>query len=657
MVLGPVVAWLVVAGCVVAMAWCPAPGKTSLAQSFFGGWGGTYEALPVFGAVPEVAGADASVITVRNADELKALPVSAKAIRVTGFMWPEDCKEVYPRLKALESIEFAGHTGTDGEMLAALAKCPKLKRVISPESSSGIDTPEGLDALRQMKALEHLDCQFERSGLSAILSVLAELPAVSVLRLYEYTSFTSDGNKAASARGVGRLAALKELNLRGTTVDATAMGEIVALPALRKAAFDHSTFDAEAAARLGELALKAESLSLRYCRLHAGATFALSAEIAAKAGGSPPVLADLDLSCAFLGGTEAGSSLVASLASLTGLHRLDLSCYVAADPQGASAPGPVSPEALMTLAGLKELREVNLGGHNVNGDVLAKLASGVPKLESLGLSACPDEGLTKEALGQLASFRGLRRIDLASTGAGKDHAEVLAGVARPLEVSFASCKNFGDDACDKLAVSTTIISLDVSGTTVSDKGLKSLAKLPELTRLNLSGTIRCTPASWPSMPKLEVLWLDNCCVGDKGMPTAAKVPKLAALSISGGKYTRITGESVKVIAKYRNLRHLDFTGVKATDVQVGELRGMSKLEWLILGEDGLTKNNEPVKGLLGAGGFGKLRRLDVRLFAASGGDGATATFARMEMVPKLEEALVKRLPGVRITVRTEYRDG
>lgn len=654
-------ALLLLLGVVSALSIAPSDQWSVQAQeSFSGFWGGEWEALPSFGSVPEVANEPAAAIVGNKAD-LDALPATTKAIVLNGHVDIDALVTKLPTLKALESLETRQGGSIDADVLRALASCPAFKRLATPDDQRVTEKIEGRDALGKLKALEYLECNFEKGTLGALLSVLSGCPKLSTLKLHEFQSFFSEDPKESSAVGISKLTALKHVELRGTKIDEPAMLEIVGLPQLQRLDLNHSTLSQEASSQLWNLACKVEVLSLSFCRFVTTASFeepeSSDSSEEGKAHVLVPKLRELDLSSTFYDGDGAGLMMMGSLGGIPTLQKLDFTCYSGYDEKTKTVQGRVLPDYIMHLAALKELRVARLDGHHVNAEVLKKLAEGATKLETLGLSMCPEEDLTVEAFGHLKSFPQLREVDLSHTIVGPEHAAALATIARPLDLRFRNCKNFTDDACEKLGASKTITSVDVSLNLVTEKGLKALAKLPELKQLNLSGCHRCTPSAWPSTPKLQVLWLDDSGVGDKGMPTSSKAGNLEALSIGIGPRTRITGASIENTLKFKKLRYLDLSGTKPTETQLAELKGLAKLEWLILPESGLAKGDEPVSILLGAGGFAKLKRLDVRLFASFDGKGPATTFTRMELPSKLDKSLRRRLPGVRVTVRAEMMPG
>ena len=101
------------------------------------------------------------------------------------------------------------------------------------------------------------------------------------------------------------------------------------------------------------------------------------------------------------------------------------------------------------------------------------------------------------------------------------------------------------------------------GAQITDEGLKEVAKLQNLTELNLN-PIKIT---------------------DTGFKEVAKLQKLITLSLWGGK---ITEAGLKEVAKLQNLSELDLREIQITDAGLKELAKMQKLEEINLSNTKIT---------------------------------------------------------------------
>jgi internalin A len=88
----------------------------------------------------------------------------------------------------------------------------------------------------------------------------------------------------------------------------------------------------------------------------------------------------------------------------------------------AGESGPMRTDLVRAIAELKDLRVLKLGYTNITADGLGILG-GLPKVERLGLEACPRIG--DEAAAELANWKSLKSVDLQETKVTEKGAEAL----------------------------------------------------------------------------------------------------------------------------------------------------------------------------------------------------------------------------------------
>jgi hypothetical protein len=98
------------------------------------------------------------------------------------------------------------------------------------------------------------------------------------------------------------------------------------------------------------------------------------------------------------------------------------------------------------------------------------------------------------------------------------------------------------------AMGTQLKTLDLSWTTLGDKGVESLSRFTNLTSLDLSNTQVTDKGLSPlrSLQHLEVLYFDNTAVSDKGISVLKQISTLRELNVSN---TDVTDEGVEEFKK------------------------------------------------------------------------------------------------------------
>ena len=198
------------------------------------------------------------------------------------------------------------------------------------------------------------------------------------------------------------------------------------------------------------------------------------------------------------------------------------------------------------------------------------------------LAAWEKAGLSREevAVWEKAGFQsGWMRLqnDLAvsfsSSLDGADASRAVPGFAYR-----AHTQSFGAfvavEKWDSLPKPTGKFGLDLTGTQVTDVGLKEVAKFQRLTMLCLQLCGKITDSGFKEGAKLQQLTsvnLESSNVSDAGLKELAQLRQLAQFSLFYGK--QITDAGLKELAQLNKLRSLDLRSCKqVTDAGLAELK-------------------------------------------------------------------------------------
>jgi Leucine-rich repeat (LRR) protein len=305
-----------------------------------------------------------------------------------------------------------------------------------------------------------------------------------------------------------------------------------------------------------------------------------------------------------LRGTELTDDGLKQLARLPELRTLNL------------AETRLTAEGLRHLAGLKRLEWLHLGGVAMNEAGFDHLAA-LPGLRTLSLSDCC---LTEEALTHLARLEGLRSLDLS----GAKLVETWESGMRP-----SATRKLSAEALVHLGMLQQLHSLNLARTQITDEGLRHLANMTHLKRLDLSEgwsddeavTVRGMSAL-VRLDQLEWLNLAGTAVNDEGIKQLSVLRKLRALGVRDSDVTgtglemlpalvrldfgssRTTRKQVQGISRLKRLRALNLAAVPVEPVWLKELGGLIQLEELTLDRVVFLEG-----GIERLAGFPRLRRL------------------------------------------------
>lgn len=182
-----------------------------------------------------------------------------------------------------------------------------------------------------------------------------------------------------------------------------------------------------------------------------------------------------------------------------------------------------------------------------------------------------DPNLTDDDLVELAQLKHLQWLVIRGsklTDAGLKHLAGLQGIQR-LNVSYD--KSITGAGIKEFANLANLQSLNLAGTGVTDQGLKEVARLKKLQHLNVQRTAVTDSGlkELVGLKNLSTLYVGTNQVTDKGLVALAELTALRWLSLDG---TGISDTGLKQLAGLKNLRFLDLRRAKVTEAGVKELR-------------------------------------------------------------------------------------
>lgn len=263
-----------------------------------------------------------------------------------------------------------------------------------------------------------------------------------------------------------------------------------------------------------------------------------------------------------------------------------------------------SPDALKSLARLKQLRSIGL---NVVGDdvppqivpLVAALRRSVPQLERLNLRFWNGSYLTDDVAAELVAFPSLGQLDGGACSITDVGLRSLARCPKLESLSIPQSRAVTDAGLAHLARMPTLRRLDVeecSGLTTT--GVLPFANCPRLTELRIGyrGMTEDVLIGVGRITTLESLYLSQAIVvADTGFGHLGNLPRLRTLH---GNNLEPTDAGVKALAGTPELERLVLRGRAITDEGYKNLGRLRKLKELNVHDaKGLT--NTGLKDLAG----------------------------------------------------------
>lgn len=242
--------------------------------------------------------------------------------------------------------------------------------------------------------------------------------------------------------------------------------------------------------------------------------------------------------------TDRGFARVANLKKLTlldmpGVHITDLAPVadlaqldvLSLAPTRAnfarSVPSPGGPSSLGPLRRLTKLTQLGLGTTRIEDRELAVVA-GLPKLTYLMIGG---KGITEDGLARLAESKSLSGLRLTDTSIAD--LRPLSPRLNALWGLYLENSALTDAGLEPLSGATRIGDLTITGSRMTDAGLRHLAPLTSLWKLRLgrSAITDAGLAPLESLKSLETLSLTETELTDFSVETLAGFPSLKSLNL------------------------------------------------------------------------------------------------------------------------------
>jgi Leucine-rich repeat (LRR) protein len=226
-------------------------------------------------------------------------------------------------------------------------------------------------------------------------------------------------------------------------------------------------------------------------------------------------------------------------------------------------------------------------------EVIAGLLKAHPEIESLHL----DGGkVTDEDMKHLAGLKDLRDLQLAAPRVTDKGLAVLSKLRELEAVNFwCGVTPVTDKGLKALSELPNLQDLWVDKTRITDAGLSQLRRLSKLKRLDVSRTHVGRLKEWPDMPALQALSLAGTEIGDEDVVHLARYPRLRRLNLDE---TKITGKTFHTVARLKDLWELRAQKAPLSDDGIAHLAGMPQLSHLWLPSTPLTDGCLPHLGKL-----------------------------------------------------------
>lgn len=474
----------------------------------------------------------------------------------------------------------------------AILKCHMLRGLKIRGSEPGLLDSGCLFQLEELECLELIDVPMRGMDLE-------ELKNLSSLRMLRFQSCSGIDYKSLGL-SLGGMCQLEDVAIEGSgdLPDALlcGIGKLEHLTSLDLSSCD--TFTAQGLEALKDCKLLK--------RLLLPACWNVDDQMCKAIADSMPQLECLSL---FESGEDMSGVGLGQLKKLKDLKEMDFG-YVCGYFSSADLVG--------MLQGMKGLTMLNISGTDgVDDDVLEAVTCNLTSLTRLDISEC--QGISEKGTRSLQNLiqlkeldcgwnsrlsdllverfpRGLTRLDLSYCSGLTDHGVKSISELKELKVlNLRRCSQLRNKSLEYISQCSNIVSLDISYTGMSSKGLEKLHMLEKLEHLDMCGcshaatvtglaslrhvkSLKALNVSMTSriddgclhsisfLPHLQTLAVRRCPkISDFGIFELKRLKKLRKLEITGCR--KITENSLKVLKKHCVLLHdVDSSGVGAEPV-------------------------------------------------------------------------------------------
>lgn len=488
-------------------------------------------------------------IVATSLEQLPAEPLEVLSIHFDDRGVTDTDLESLELAPGLRQLSLAGTPITD----AGLLQVAKLKQLAQLSLARTKITNKGLESLARLSQLAELDLS-QTKITDQGLPRLVPLPRLE--KLYVADNTLSD-------TGIEQLSAVKSLRLlvaSGTMLTERGHASLTtSLPQLEL------TWDGADMQRAVALALLEKGARLSVTDSRGSATTSV-----ARREDLPPGRLKV---------------LKVDLASNRTVTDDDLKQLIAlSDLESLSIAGTkITPVGIDHLHGLSSLKTIDLGSLPLTSTSIETLAAALPDCK-IERREPADRLVAKWVLSvggkcSIAGESGAAAVDLVSA------TTVLPeGPIRVEKINLTDCKLTSDAPLAQLAELSSVKSLLLAGSDITDEQLASLTGLKTLVELSLADTQVSTPAVstlLAQLPQLERLYLSGSKVDRAVVSSASNLPRLTHLSLAG---ISTTPADLTLLKKCPQLEWLDLSKTGLTDETLGSLQQFSKLrELTVLG--------------------------------------------------------------------------
>jgi len=250
---------------------------------------------------------------------------------------------------------------------------------------------------------------------------------------------------------------------------------------------------------------------------------------------------------------------------------------------------------------VKQLKKLTLRLSGVSDAGLALLTE-LPQLEALTLVGRFHENRITQA-GLEKAIRPL--LHLKHLALYMDHIDYsFTASLDGLQDLIIPGSPVGDAFIERLSELRGLRHLDVSGTQITDKSMRYAARCKEMELLDVSRTSISDAGLSDLSPavRLKRLYLYNTRMTDQGLRAVGRLRSLTHLALPKG----IAGSGL-VHLEHLDLTWLDLSGARVTDIDLNNLKQLSRLETLLLSDTDVT-----AAGIRSLRGMKSLLRVDAR---------------------------------------------
>lgn len=271
-----------------------------------------------------------------------------------------------------------------------------------------------------------------------------------------------------------------------------------------------------------------------------------------------------------------------------------LSAYDLRDHKTVDSPGasPVPSEEFEELARLGVAIKTTSaakpsGKHSSFRFALDASQKRLPVLKLSGVHINDNGAIDDTVISEIQQLKSRFAISVTGTDISESGIRQLAGLKQLTGLNLAVCRQVNDRTIKRLASSKGLRVLIMSGTDIGSTGLTALVDLPELVALDLEVCDNVTDESCDVLGRMKNLRSLNLKktafepdrISAEGLKKLSSLQNLESLNLYANA---INNETLKELAPLMNLRELDLSLTSVTDAGLEQLGSLKKLTKLTL---------------------------------------------------------------------------